>query len=155
MKEKIKLLEKELKYLTKEAKQMEIEKNINRLDSEEIRNIANDIYISRGLDISKLKRNFTSNMINDFSNIFSNYKNKDKYTKKKIVIDIIYYIIILLFLKIPFDFVRDIGYEYIEMLTTNNALFTVWNLVFLLLYTITLICTALVLIRNFNNKYSK
>ena len=69
------------------------------------------------------------------------------------IIDIVYFVILLLLIKIPFDLVRDIGYEYLEMLSTNNTLYTLWNLAFLLIYTITLICTAIVLIKNFNSKY--
>ena len=58
-------------------------------------------------------------------------------------------------MKIPFDLIRDIGYEYIELISNNSILITTWNLVFLLLYTITIICVAIVLIRNFNKKYVK
>ena len=155
MDDKIKKLEKELKYLTKDVIKEEIEKNKNRLENEDAKIIANDIYLNRGLDITKLKRNITSNLINDFSSAFSDFKNKDKDTKKRMIIDIIYFVLLLLLLKIPFDLIRDIGYEYIELISNNSILITTWNLVFLLLYTITIICVAIVLIRNFNKKYVK
>lgn len=155
MDNKIKLLEKELKYLTKEAISEEIEKNKIRLETDEIRKIANDIYLSRGLDITKLKRNITSNIINDLGLAFAGFKNKDKATKRNMIIDIVYFVILLILIKIPFDLVRDIGYEYIEMLSTNNTFYTLWNLAFLVLYTITIICTFIVLVKNFNNKYVK
>ena len=155
MDDKIKKLEKELKYLTKDVIKEEIEKNKNRLESEDAKIIANDIYLNRGLDITKLKRNITSNLINDFSSAFSDFKNKDKDTKKRMIIDIIYFVLLLLLMKIPFDLIRDIGYEYIELISNNSILITTWNLVFLLLYTITIICVAIVLIRNFNKKYVK
>ena len=71
------------------------------------------------------------------------------------VIDIVYLVLLIILLKIPFDLVRDIGYEYIEMLSTNNLFYTLWNLAFLLIYTITIICAFVVLVRNFNNKYNK
>lgn len=155
MEDKVKLLEKELKYLTKDAIKEEISMNKNRLEKEEVRVIANDIYLNRGLDITKLKRNITSNLMNDLGSAFSGFKEKDKTIKKSMIIDIIYFVILLILIKIPFDLVRDIGYEYIEMLSTNNMFYTLWNLAFLLLYTITLICTAIVLIKNFNSKYVK
>ena len=155
MEDKIKLLEKELKYLTKDAIKEELAMNKSRLEKEEVRIIANDIYLNRGLDITKLKRNITSNLINDLGTAFSGFNNKDKSIKRSMIIDIIYFVILLLLIKIPFDLVRDVGYEYIEMLSTNNTLYILWNLAFLLLYTITLICTAIVLIKNFNNKYIK
>ena len=151
----IKLLEKELKYLTKEAVQEEIRLNQNRLESKDIniKELANEIYLKRGIDISKLNRNVLSNLINDLSSIFSGFKDKDKSVKRKMIIDIVYSIILIILIKIPFDLVRDIGYEYIEMLSTNSVLFTIWNLSFLLLYTITALCTFVVLIKNFKNKY--
>ena len=155
MDDKIKKLEKELKYLTKDVIKEEIEKNKNRLENEDAKIIANDIYLNRGLDITKLKRNITSNLINDFSSAFSDFKNKDKDTKKRMIIDIIYFVLLLLLMKIPFDLIRDIGYEYIELISNNSILITTWNLIFLLLYTITIICVAIVLIRNFNKKYVK
>lgn len=153
MEDKLKLLEKELKYLTKDAMEEEITKNQSRIEYENIRKVANDIYLSRGLDISKLKGNITSNLINDFGIAFKGFKNKDKKIKKNMIMDIIYFILLLILLKIPFDLVRDIGYDYIEMLSTNNTFYVLWNLAFLILYTITLICVTIVLIRNFNNKY--
>ena len=68
-------------------------------------------------------------------------------------LEIVYIVLLLILMKIPFDLVRDIGYEYIELLTTNSLFYTLWNFAFLLLYTITLICSVIVLIRNFNKKY--
>ena len=67
--------------------------------------------------------------------------------------DILIMVLLLVLLKIPFDFVRDLGFDYISVLTTNNTLYTIWNLVFLVLYTIVFICTLIVLMRNFNTKY--
>lgn len=153
MEKKIKELEKELKYLTDKAIEEEINKNKNRLEQEEIKDIVNDIYLSRGLDINKIKGNISNNVFSDLVVVLNGFRNKDKVTKKNMVIDIIFFILILILIKIPFDLVRDIGYEYIELISTNNTLYTLWNLAFLLIYTITLICVAIVLIKNFNNKY--
>ena len=155
MEENIKKLEKELRFLTDEARKEEIEKNKQLINNSKIKELARNIYISRGLDITKLKGSFTNNLMEELNNFFNSFKNKDKETKRKMIIDIIYLVLLIILLKIPFDLVRDIGYEYIEMLSTNNLLYTLWNLAFLLIYTITVICAFVVLVRNFNNKYNK
>jgi len=156
MENKITELEKELKYLTKEALEKEIENNKNKLENKDvnIKKIAKEIYLRRGLDINKLNRNITSNLINDINTFFNSFKGKDKTIKRKMIIDIVYLIILIILIKLPFDLVRDIGYEYIELLSTNNIFYTLWNLAFLLLYTITAICTFIVLVKNFNQNYN-
>lgn len=153
MEDKIKKLEKELKYLTKDAIIEEVNKNKDRLVKEDVRVIANDIYLSRGLDITKLKRNVTSNLISDLGLVFNNFKNKDKKIKNSMIIDIVFDILLLILLKIPFDLVRDLGYEYFDILALNETYYILYNLGCLLLYTVVLICTTIVVIKYFNNKY--
>lgn len=155
--ERIKKLEVELKYLLDEEKKKEIANHETMIDTNNvsIKEIAKDIYAKRGIDYSKLNKGFFNNFVNTISDLSTVFKNKDSATKKKMIIEIIYIIILLLLIKIPFDLVKDIGYDYIEMLSTNGLYYNLWNLAFLLLYTVTIICTFIVLIRNFNNKYSK
>ena len=157
MENKIKIFEKELKYLTKEAREYEINKHKEKLNDNNInlRKVANEIYSERGIDPHKLNRNITNNLINNLLLAFTGFKDKDKTIKNKMIIDIIYLILIIILLKIPFNLVRDIGYDYIEILSTNNLFYNVWNLTFLLIYTITAICSLIVLLNNFNNKYLK
>ena len=69
------------------------------------------------------------------------------------IVEIIYMVILLILIKVPFDLVSDIGLDYIEIFSTNNVLRVLWQLAFMLLYTVTLVCTLLVLLRNFNKKY--
>lgn len=157
MKDKrIKELENELRYLTSEELKKEVDSNIANLNNKDvnIKDLAKDIYLKRGIDYDKLNMGFLNKWIDSINEMFSLFKNKDKKTKNKMIVECIYIIVLLVLLKIPFDLVRDIGYDYIELLSTNNILFKVWNLAFLLIYTITIICTSLVLIRNFNNKYN-
>ena len=71
------------------------------------------------------------------------------------ILELIYILLIVILLKIPFDLVNDIGYEYIEILSTKQLYYNLWNIGFLILYTITFIATAIVLLRNFNEKYNK
>ena len=81
------------------------------------------------------------------------FKSKEKATRNKMIVQIVYIVLLLILIKIPFDLVRDLGYDYIELLSTNNLIQTLWNFGFLLLYTVTMICTFVVLIRNFNAKF--
>jgi len=156
MDKKIKILERELRYLKKEVIIEEIENNKTGLDYKNvnIKSLAKDIYERRGIDYSKLKTNIFSVFINEFSLALDGIKNKSLNIKRKMIFDLLTLILIVVLIKIPFDLVRDIGYEYIEILTTSNFFYTLWDLLFLVLYTITLICSLISLIRNFNNKYN-
>ncbi len=153
--ENIKKLNKELQFLLEEERKKEIARYDVALNDEKanIKNIANAIYQSRGIDYKKLNKGIFNNImdtINDLRNVFVG---KDSKTKKKMIWEIVYTILILILLKLPFDLVRDIGYNYIEILTTNHLFEKIWELAFLLMYTITFICAFIVLIRNFNQKY--
>lgn len=157
MDDNVKRLENELRYLTTKAKEDEIEKNKHLLEDKNvnIKEISKNIYISRGLDITKINNSITTNMTNEFSKFLNSFKEKEKSIKIKMIIDIVYMLLLLILLKIPFDLVRDIGYEYIEIISTNNTLHMFWNLGFLILYTLTIICAFITLLKNFNNKYNK
>ncbi|MBQ7031349.1 MAG: hypothetical protein IJN13_03130 [Bacilli bacterium] len=156
MKEKrVKELKNELNVLLKEEVEKELILNDSKLEDEKIsvKDIVKDIYLKRGIDVSKLNKGLINNLIDNISELFNLFKNKDKKTKNKMYLEIVYIVLLLILMKIPFDLVRDIGYEYIELITTNSLFYTLWNFAFLLLYTITLICSVIVLIRNFNKKY--
>ena len=155
MEDKKKMLEKELKYLTKEAKTYELNNYANILnESSDVKKIAEEIYLKRGLDIKQINRGIFNNFGNELSKFFDSFKNKEKSVKRNMILDIIYLVLIIIFIKVPFELVKDIGYEYIEVITTNELFFTIWNLVFLLLYTLTALATFIILVRNYNNKYS-
>ena len=152
--ERIKRLEDELKYLVKEERKKEIELYTHELENNaNVKNIAKEIYAKRGIDYKKLNQGFINNIMDTletFSNIF---RNKDAKTRNKMILELLYIVLVLALVKLPFDLIRDIGYDYIKILTTNNAIEVIWNLVFLLLYTLTLVCLFIILIKNFNNKY--
>ena len=155
MNEKIKKLEKELKFLKKEVIEEEIKKH--RIDIEnnaDIKKLANDIYSSRGIDTEKLNRNITGNLINNLNLLYNGFKNKEKNIKIKMIIDLLIMFLIIVLIKIPFDLIRDIGYEYIEIISTNSLFYAIWNLLFLIIYTIVIICSFVILLKNFNNKYN-
>jgi len=153
--EKIKILERELKYLTEDERKKELELNKNKLENEniDIKEIVNEIYLNRGLDISKIKKGIFESFGDSLNEMISLFKNKDKKIRNKMIVEIFYMIILLVLIKIPFDLVRDIGYEYIELFSTNSIISILWNLSFLVLYTITIVCSFIVFVKNFNKKY--
>lgn len=148
---------KELKYLKNDIRNLEMESAKEKLDNPKIpiKEIAIEVYDRRGIDYNKLEKGSFNNietLVSDFSNSF---KGKDKKTTRKMILELIYILLIVILLKIPFDLVNDIGYEYIEILSTKQLYYNLWNIGFLILYTITFIATAIVLLRNFNEKYNK
>ena len=151
----IKKLNNELKFLTDAERQKEIANYNTALESNnaDIKAIAKEIYLRRGIDYAKLNKGLFNNIINTITDLSTIFKNKDSKVKRKMIVEIIYIVLVLLLLKIPFDLVRDVGYDYIDLLSTNNTYYVLWNVLFLVLYTITIFCTFIVLIRNFNNKY--
>lgn len=154
--ERIKRLSNELKYLESKERDKELLKYDKKLDAKkvDIKEIAKEIYHKRGIDYDKLNSGICSNLINEISDLGNNFKTNDKKIRNKMILEVVYIIILLILLKVPFDLVRDVGYEYIELLSTNSLWEILWRLTFLLVYTITLICTSIVLIRNFNCKYN-
>ncbi len=148
---------KELRFLEENAKNQELELNKEALANEsiKIKDLAKEIYAKRGIDFTKLKGSFLNTLTNEIYQFSSLFYNKDKGIRNKMILDLLYMIILLVLVKVPFDLVRDIGLDYIEIITTKTLYYNIWSLIFLILYTITIICTFLVLIRNFNNKYSK
>ena len=155
--DRIKKLTKELKYLPPEEIPKEIEYYNVALESEnaDIKAIAKEVYQKRGMDYDKLNKGIIKNMVNTINDFIEVFNNKDSKIKGKMVVDILYMVILIILMKIPFNLVRDIGYDYIPNLLTNNSYYNLWHIVFLILYIITAICTLIVLIRNFNNKYNK
>ena len=153
--DRIKKLNNELKYLTDAERQKEIAYYDNALGNNDIdvKNIAKEIYLRRGIDYTKLNKGVFNNIISTITDLIAVFKNKDSKVRSKMITEIVYIVVILLLLKIPFDLVRDLGYDYLELLSTNNLYYNLWNILFLILYTITIFCTFIVLIRNFNNKY--
>lgn len=149
--ERIKRLRKELKYLTEEEIDKEIA-NYKDIKAKDIKNVAKKIYLSRGIDYQKLNMNIISELINEITSIYNIFKKQDKKGKINIILNIVYTIILLILMKVPFILVRDIGYDYLRILSTNKILFVLWNLIFLVLYTVTAFCAFIVLIRSFTSK---
>ena len=97
--------------------------------------------------------NIFNNITDTLTTFGSLFKNKDSKIRNKMIFDLLYIVVILVLIKLPFDLVRDIGYNYLDILLDNSAIDLLWRLGFLILYTITLLCCLIFFIKNFNNKY--
>lgn len=153
MNEKKQKLEKELRYLLKDVRDEEIKKYSSNLENEDVKVIAQKIYNERGIDYSSLDTGLLNNISKTITDLMNVFKGKDKQTRNKMILEIVYIVVLLILIKIPFDLVKDIGYEYIALLSQNHVISILWELAFLILYTIVIVCTFIVLIRNFNAKY--
>ena len=96
------------------------------------------------------EENKIKNTINEYINIF---KNKDMKVTSKMILELLFDLLIVLLIKIPFDLIKNIGYDFIKVLSTNNLYDKLWNYGFLILYIITAICTLIIFLRNFKSKY--
>ena len=153
--ENVKRLENELRFLEDDAWKSEIEKYSAVLANDKVdtKKLAMEIYQSRGINYQKLNKGFFNTLMETITEFGTLFKNKSGNIRGKMFLEMLVMVLLLVFLKVPFDFVRDLGFDYIELLTNNNILYVIWNLVFLFLYTIVFICTLIVLMRNFNSKY--
>ena len=80
--------------------------------------------------------------------IIEEIKSKDK----KILIDLLlfflYMFVLIILIKIPFIYVRDIISSIFSVIGSNNIIYTIWNLLFELLYAITAILIFIKMIKN-------
>ena len=141
-------LRKELKYLLDNEIEIEINNYRDKLNDNNIKEIAKEIYLRRGLDVSKFEK---TNIVEVISSL--KYLDKDK--KINILKSMLITILILLLMKLPFNLVRDIGYDYISILNENPLYEKLWSLLFLLLYTVTFVSTLIISLRTFYQKYKK
>ena len=142
-----------LKYLEASEIEKEIKANRDKLKTDkEIDKIAKEIYHKRGINYQKINNNIFNNFMYEIKQFVNIYKEKNKKIRRLMIFDLIYMIVLIL-IKVPFILVKDISYEYIALLISNNIISKIWDLIFLIIYTITIICIFIVLMNNFNNKY--
>ncbi len=136
-------LKKDLKYLDKKTRNEELAKyqNLDNYDIDPAK-IANDIYNAYNIPI---KNNYT--LFASVNIIINKLQSKDK----KIVISVIkffgYLLLLLILIKIPFIFIRDIFGTFFETNFANSNSFAIWNLSFEILYAITTIIIFINLIK--------
>lgn len=143
----LKELEYNLKSLTKKARQEELNqyKDLASYDNLDPVNIANEIYQKRGIKIN------LSNKIKflDATNILiNNLQSKDKAKLKNILLFFLYMFFIVIIIKVPFIYVRDIITNIFNNTFQNDNIYTLWALSFELLYAITSIIIVINMIKN-------
>lgn len=142
----LKELKYQLRYLNKEAQEEEI-KNYENLQDYNLKaeDIANEIYKKRGLNLKVRKK---TSFLDSVSIIIEEIKSKDK----KILIDLLlfflYMFVLIILIKIPFIYVRDIISSIFSVIGSNDIIYTIWNLLFELLYAITAILIFIKMIKN-------
>lgn len=142
----LKELKYQLRYLNKEAQEEELKNYENLQDCNlKAEDIANEIYKKRGLNLKVRKK---TSFLDSVSIIIEEIKSKDK----KILIDLLlfflYMFVLIILIKIPFIYVRDIISSIFSVIGSNDIIYTIWNLLFELLYAITAILIFIKMIKN-------
>lgn len=142
----LKELKYQLRYLNNTTKEEEL-KNYENLQDYNLKpeEEANKIYQKRGLNIKVTKK---TSFLDAVSTIIDIIKTKNKKSVLDIVLFFIYMFILIILIKIPFIYVRDIISTIFGVLITNNILGTIWNLAFELLYALTAILIFIKMIKN-------
>jgi len=143
----LKALSKNLRYLSEDAKKEELLKyeNLSNYNIDPIKE-ANKIYNNKGLNIQIKKM---GNLFNSVSIIINELQSKDKNRIINILKFFLYLLFLLIVLKIPFIYVRDMITNIFNTLFVNDNIYILWNLSFELLYAIT---TIIVFIKLINKK---
>lgn len=79
------------------------------------------------------------------------FKSKESAVRKKIIGEIALDILILLLLKLPFDLIRDFGYDRSLKLRTDY--YDIWNNGIFIVYIIVLIGAFIYFVKYINKKY--
>lgn len=142
----LKALRKNLKWLSKQEREEELVyyENRDNYDLDPII-IANEIYQKRGLKISLVKKiKFL-----DAVNILINYlQSKNKEKLKKVLLFFLYMFFLIIIIKIPFIYIRDMISNIFIDTFKNNSTYTLWALSLELLYAITAILIFIRMIKN-------
>lgn len=143
----LKALEKNLKYLNNELKKAELAKyeDLNSYDIDPVVE-ANNIYERLGLSIKVSKK---TNFFDSVAVIINELQSKNQKSISNILLFFLYLLFLLIAIKIPFIYVRDIISNIFNTIFSNDTAYILWNLLFELLYAIT---TIIVFIRLINNK---
>ena len=147
----LKSLSKKLKYLPKDIRNFELSKYENLTDYNNLDPIieANKIYTSKDLNI---KVNSKVKLFSSVETIIKELQSKDQKRILNIVKFFLYLIFLLIILKIPFIYVRDMISNLFNNLFINDNTYMIWNLAFELLYAIT---TIIIFINLINKKASE
>lgn len=139
----LKDLKYQLRFLTKEAMEEELKKyeNIQDYDTK-TEDIANEIYQKRGLNIKVKKR---TSFLDSVSTIIEEIREKKNIGN--ILLFFLYSFVLIVFIKIPFIYIRDVVSEMFNILVINSTFNIIWNLLFEILYALTAIILFIKLIK--------
>lgn len=143
----LKELEHNLKYLTKKVRIEELKNYQNVTNYNDLNPIiiANEIYQKRGMKITiydKIK------FLDAVNILISNLQSKDKDKLKNVLLFFLYMFILVILIKIPFIYVRDIISNIFNDIFKNDNIYTIWALSFELIYAITAIIIFIKMIKN-------
>ena len=142
----IKELKYQLRYLNKDIQEEEL-KNYENIENTNLKpeEVANTIYQRRGLNIKVTKK---TSLFDSLSTIINAVKSKNKKVLLDLLFFFLYMFILIILIKIPFIYVRDIISTFFNVLVNNDTLYIIWNLLFELLYAITAILIFIKFIQN-------
>ena len=146
MNEYQKKLEHYLRYLRKQEREEELAKYQNINEKTDLVELANNIYAQNGLKTRILREIKFTEAINIM--IDKTRENKKDITKKMLLF-ILYILFLIIIIKVPFIYTRDITSNLFNELINTDKKIMIWNLIFEALYSIT---TILILIRLIKKK---
>ena len=149
----LKLLRKNLSFLSKEELEKEVLYYINEIDKSKksdeeviksfgsIDSIVKDVCKKRGLDYKSVKKNdkfkLFQNYYNDLVDLSDVFKNGDRNKRIKLVLDLLLLLVVTCVLKIPFIFVRNLGDSLFSIVFNSNiTILAIWGLIIEILYVI-------------------
>ena len=142
----LKELNKNLNRLSKKARIEELKEyeNLSNYDLDPIKE-ANKIYNKRGINY-EVKDSIS--LFDAASLITNKLQSKDKEAIKQILLFFLRLLVLLIVIKFPFIYVRDIISTLFASFFQNNNNYTIWYLTFELLYALTTIIIFIRLIKN-------
>lgn len=135
-----------LRYLSKQERQEELTKYQNINEKTDLVELANNIYAEKGLKTRVLREiKFTEAI----SIIIDKTRENNKDIGRKLLLFILYILFLIIIIKVPFIYTRDITNNLFNELINTDKKIMIWNLIFEALYATT---TILILIRLIKKK---
>lgn len=142
----LKALRKNLKWLSKQEREEELVyyENRDNYDLDPII-IANEIYKKRGLKILLIKKIKFLDAVNI---LIKSLQSKNKELLKKVLLFFLYMFFLIIIIKIPFIYIRDMISNIFIDTFKNNSTYALWALSLELLYALTAILIFIRMIKN-------
>jgi len=110
------------------------------------------IYLSHGLDYKKIYSGKVSGkgFIGALKNFYNLLTNKDKKKAGNALLYFLYLVLLVILLKIVFIFVRDMGLQIFDDITTNSVVDRIYSISFNVIY---IVCAILLFTKLFIKKF--